>query len=86
MTAWMMRMENEEVTAMKPTLEKPKRFDYGNARFCRQTMAGGVGLPKICLLNFECRHCAFDQWLDHLEIVTVAGSANGRAVGAAAVN
>ena len=79
MTAWMMRMENEEVTAMKPTLEKAKRFDHGHARFCRQTLAGDVDLPKICLLNFECRHCAFDQWLDHLEIDTATGPARGPA-------
>jgi hypothetical protein len=23
--------------------------------------------PKDCLFNYECYHCAFDQWLDYAD-------------------
>ena len=24
-------------------------------------------IPKMCILNQECYHCAFDQWMDTME-------------------
>jgi len=35
--------------------------------FCLHTENGLTGIPKICTRNYECRHCAFDQWLDEIE-------------------
>lgn len=33
-------------------------------RFCRFLLEGVIEIPKRCLLNYECRHCGFDQWLE----------------------
>jgi hypothetical protein len=35
--------------------------------FCLQAESGRTEIPKICTRNYECRHCAFDQWLDEME-------------------
>ena len=35
--------------------------------FCIQAESGRTEIPKICTRNYECRHCAFDQWLDEME-------------------
>lgn len=43
----------------------------GQGRYCRKMVAGEVNLPKLCLLNFECSRCAFDQWLESVEKLTV---------------
>jgi hypothetical protein len=24
-------------------------------------------IPKICIHDYECRHCAFDQWIEEME-------------------
>jgi len=34
---------------------------------CRHLVNGRTVIPKICIYNFECWRCAFDQWLDDLE-------------------
>jgi hypothetical protein len=37
------------------------------ARYCLQVESGCPGIPKMCILNHECYHCAFDQWMDAME-------------------
>jgi len=39
----------------------------GASRYCRLMLTGVVEAPKLCTLNYECCHCAFDQWLDDFE-------------------
>ena len=39
----------------------------GPYKYCRHISADGVSLPKLCLLNYDCSRCAFDQWLDHMD-------------------
>jgi hypothetical protein len=39
----------------------------GSSKYCRFMSKDAVNLPKLCLLNYDCSHCAFDQWLDHME-------------------
>jgi len=34
---------------------------------CRHFVNGRTVIPKICIYNYECSRCAFDQWLDELE-------------------
>jgi hypothetical protein len=34
---------------------------------CRHLENGRIIIPKICIYNYECWKCAFDQWLDELE-------------------
>ena len=36
--------------------------------FCVHTENGSTAIPKICTRNYECSHCAFDQWLDEMEV------------------
>ena len=31
---------------------------------CRHFVEGRIEMPKLCLFSHECRHCAYDQWLD----------------------
>ena len=33
--------------------------------------AGTVSLPKLCLMNYDCSRCAFDQWLDLMDTAFV---------------
>lgn len=44
-----------------------KQFE-GSSRPCRHALTGRVGAPKICPNNYECYHCAYDQWLDDWDI------------------
>jgi len=36
----------------------------GSSRPCRHAFTGLINAPKICVFNYECFHCAFDQMLD----------------------
>ncbi|MBT8352571.1 MAG: glycine cleavage system protein H [Deltaproteobacteria bacterium] len=40
----------------------------GSNRPCRHALTGRIDAPKICTLNYECYHCAFDQMLDDMDI------------------
>ena len=35
---------------------------------CLHISTGHFQAPKVCMLNRECFHCAYDQWLDYMEI------------------
>jgi glycine cleavage system H lipoate-binding protein len=39
----------------------------GMNRPCRHVLTGRVEPPKSCPLNYECHHCAFDQWVEDTE-------------------
>lgn len=45
----------------------------GPFRYCQRMLAGEVCLPKLCLLNYDCSHCAFDQWLDNVDTLSGKG-------------
>lgn len=45
----------------------------GAALPCRHSLTGRVDAPKICTLNYECYHCAYDQMLDDIDINEPAG-------------
>ena len=36
---------------------------------CRHLREKTTEIPKRCLLNFECQHCGFDQWLEEMVAV-----------------
>jgi hypothetical protein len=36
-------------------------------RYCLQVENGDTAIPKMCILNHECYHCAFDQWMESME-------------------
>lgn len=46
-----------------------KRQYHGAERPCRYALTGRIDAPKICPLNYECYHCAFDQIMDKLDFV-----------------
>lgn len=52
---------------MRPYIEYLKEKYHGTSRLCFHNITGHTIVPKICILNYECSHCAFDQWLDNLE-------------------
>ncbi len=52
---------------MRPYIENLKKSYHGTSRLCLHNIAGRTIAPKICILNYECSHCAFDQWLDNLK-------------------
>ena len=53
--------------------EAPRWVDYlkktydGASRPCRHALTGRVEAPKICVHNYECYHCAYDQMLDEMD-------------------
>jgi hypothetical protein len=36
----------------------------GTHMWCPHVENGRMGIPKICIRDFECRHCAFYYWLE----------------------
>ena len=56
-----MRMERNNIQATRSR----ERIPY--PLFCHQVENGRTEIPKICTRNYECTHCAFDQWLDDME-------------------
>ena len=36
---------------------------------CLHVEWGRIQIPKICILNYECWHCGFDQWLEEMGII-----------------
>jgi len=35
-------------------------------RFCVHSANGGPGTARMCILDYQCEHCAFDQWLEEI--------------------
>ena len=40
----------------------------GLSQFCHHVSAGRINAPKRCMLNQECFHCGYDQWLDAVDL------------------
>ncbi|MBI9086264.1 MAG: hypothetical protein JEZ11_21875 [Desulfobacterales bacterium] len=40
----------------------------GIFRLCTHASTGRIQAPKICIHNYECYHCQFDQILDDMDI------------------
>jgi glycine cleavage system H lipoate-binding protein len=49
-------------------VEYLKKRYRGESRPCRHALTGRIDAPKICTLNYECYHCAFDQMLDEADL------------------
>ena len=47
-------------------LQLQKKY-AGADRPCRHYLTGRTDAPKICVLNYECYHCAYDQMLDECD-------------------
>lgn len=49
-------------------VEHLKRSYDGASRPCRHALTGRVDAPKLCVHNYECYHCAYDQMLDEMDM------------------
>jgi hypothetical protein len=38
------------------------------SQVCHHVSAGRISAPKRCMLNHECFHCGYDQWLDAIDL------------------
>lgn len=54
-------------------MQKTMHSNNGRCGVCVHVLNGRVDGPKNCMFNYECYHCAFDQWLDYMD---EAGSAS----------
>ncbi|MDM8548858.1 glycine cleavage system protein H [Desulfobacterales bacterium HSG2] len=64
----MQRAMSSETDRKKPGWVELLRKNYeGASRPCRHVLTGRIDTPKICVMNYECYHCAFDQMLDEAD-------------------
>ena len=52
---------------MEATFRKSGTSFARDARLCRHVLDGTIEMPKLCLRQYDCARCAFDQWLDDTE-------------------
>jgi len=48
--------------------EKLRTLYQWHPRPCRHVLTGRVDEPRTCILNYECRHCEYDQMLDEEDL------------------
>ena len=53
---------------MNKRLNSQKVQAAGLSQVCHHVSAGRSNAPKRCMLNHECFHCAYDQWLDAIDL------------------
>ena len=41
-----------------------KTCTLGNQKWCFHAANSRMEIPKLCIRNFECWHCAFNYWLE----------------------
>jgi glycine cleavage system H lipoate-binding protein len=60
--------KHSEIELKEPEWAKYLKMRYhGPERPCRHTLTGRTDAPKICTMNYECYHCAFDQMMDEID-------------------
>jgi hypothetical protein len=55
---------------MRKRMDKKRGSDLGiqnPGRPCVRAETDLTRIPKICIHHYECRHCAFDQWMEEME-------------------
>ena len=60
----------EEVVNVRKTITNRQGTGPGTqdpCHLCVHVKNGQAELPKTCIRDYECWHCAFDQWLELLE-------------------
>ena len=61
---------------MKRTMIRTEGMELGchnTFRLCLHTGSGRIQIAKTCIHDYQCWHCAFDQWLDEMEERQMAG-------------
>ncbi len=51
------------------------------SRICRHVLTGRAEPGKLCTNNYECNHCAFDQWLEETDVYAAGAPAFREAAG-----
>jgi hypothetical protein len=51
---------------MKMSKTGLKTYSVGNQKWCSYAVNGRMEIPKLCIRNFECWHCAFNYWLEEV--------------------
>lgn len=60
---------NDKTADVAPEWVKHLKKKFrGAERPCRHSLTGRVEAPKICTLNYECYHCAYDQMLEDTDL------------------
>jgi hypothetical protein len=62
--------KGEEVIRVRKCMKKPKKraIEPGTPHaLCLHVENGNIPIAKFCINDFQCRHCAFDQWLEAME-------------------
>ena len=53
---------------MNKRLNDQQKKVTGLSQFCHHFLAERINAPKRCMLDHECFHCAYDQWLDAIDL------------------
>jgi glycine cleavage system H lipoate-binding protein len=73
-------MGSVEVSELEPKepgwVEQLKERYQGAERPCRYALTGRIQAPKICPMNYECYHCAFDQMMDDFDLAQLSDPPN----------
>ena len=56
-----------KVIKMKEEMQQTRKSRSGLNEPCVHVAGKDVRIPKICMRNHECWHCAFDQWIEVME-------------------
>jgi len=65
--------DQPETERIAPSWAQHLRENHNAAsRPCRHALTGRVQAPKICVLDYECHHCAYDQMLDEIDLQRLA--------------
>jgi hypothetical protein len=58
------RAKPEERRGIKMKNTGLKNHPAGIDIWCSHVENGQMGIPRICIRDFECRHCSFYYWLE----------------------
>ena len=52
---------------MKTTKKNHQNQNRSASRLCHHVLSQRIHALKRCILNYECYHCAYDQWLYEID-------------------
>ena len=53
---------------MKICRENQQHQNRSALQPCYHVLSQRIGVFKHCILNYECYHCDYDQWLDEIDL------------------
>ncbi len=55
-------IENQSTLSKMGMVQSKETSTWANP--CRHALTGRVTAAKVCIKNYECNHCAYDQMID----------------------